>query len=130
MNTKKENKKENTVFSVKNILEKTTKNLKTSAGKNESIYKKHIYADLPKEKHKNLRTKLRKISENFAKTILAENDKTKLQSLIKDFTEYYAEIYLINDYSVSSICSNNTEEETKKLYQKMFDKIASNNKNK
>lgn len=131
MDTKKENKKESTtVFSVKNILDKTTKNLKTSAGRNESIYKKHIYTDIPKEKHKNLRTKLRKISENFAKTILAENDKTKLQSLIKDFTEYYTEIYLINDYSVNSICSNNTEKEIKELYKKMFDKIASNNNKK
>lgn len=124
----KENKKETVIFSVKNLLEKTTKNLKTNSGRNESIYKKEIYTDIPKEKQKNLRTKLRKISENFAKTILNETDKTKLQSLIKDFKEYYSEIYLINDYSVNSICSNNTDTETKELYQKMFDKIANINK--
>jgi len=127
MNTK-ENKKETAIFSVKNILEKTTKNLKTSAGRKESIYKPQIYNDIPKEKHKNLRTKLRKITENFAKTIVSENDREKLKSLIKDFTEYYKEIYLINDFSVNSICSNNTETETKELYKKMFDKIANINK--
>lgn len=124
----KENKKENatSVFSVKSILEKTTKNLKTNLGRNESIYKKEIYTDIPKEKQKNLRTKLRKITENFARTIVAEKDTEKLKSIIKDFTEYYSEIYLINDYSVNSICSNNTDAETKKLYQEMFDKITNN----
>lgn len=126
MNTK-DNKKENAaVFSVKSILEKTTKQLKTSAGRNESIYKKEVYNDIPKEKHKNLRTKLRKITENFAKTIVAEKDKNKLQSLIKDFTEYYISIYLVNDFTVNSICSNNTETETKELYLRMFDKINAN----
>ena len=124
METKKENKKENVIFSVKSIIEKTTKNLKTNAGRNESIYKKEIYTDIPKEKHKNLRTKLRKITENFARTIIAEKDKEKLKSVIKDFTKYYTEIYLVNDFSVNSICSNNTDAETKELYRKMFDKIA------
>lgn len=127
MITSKENKKETAIFSVKNIIEKTTKNLKTSAGKSESIYRKEIYTDIPKEKHKNLRTKLRKITENFAQTIIAEKDKEKLKSIIKDFIEYYKEIYLINDFSVNSICSNNTETETKELYKKMFE-IVTNNK--
>lgn len=126
METKKENKKENVVFSVKTILEKTTKNLKTNSGRSESIYKPHIYTDIPKEKHKNLRTKLRKITENFAKTIISEKDKEKLKSVINDFIEYYKEVYLLNDFSVNSICSNNIDAETKELYQKMFDKIANN----
>lgn len=122
----KETKKENFVNT---LLNDVTKNLKTNAGKNESIYKKEIYENLDKSKHKNLRTKLRKISENFAKSILSETNKDKLQSLIKDFCKYYKEIYLINDYSVNSICSNNTDEQTKENYKKMFEKIQQETQN-
>ena len=75
---------------------------------------------------KNFREKLRKTAENFAKTIIAEEDKNKLKSLIKDFNEFYTTFYLINDYSLNSFCSNNTNKETKELYQKMFEKIATN----
>lgn len=115
--------KEKVTFSVKKVLEDTTKNLKSSSGRNESIYKKEIYNDIPKDKHKNLRTKLRKISENFAKSILAETNTTKLEQLKKDFCEYYKAIYMLNDFSVNSICSNNTDEQTKENYKKMFEKL-------
>ena len=70
-----------------------------------------------------MRTKLRKICENFAKTILSENNPTKLEQLKKDFCEYYKAIYLLNDFSVNSVCSQNTDEQTKELYRKMFEKI-------
>lgn len=126
METKENKKNEKVIFSVKNLIEKTTKNLKSNSGKNESIYKKQIYVDVPKEKQKNLRTKLRKITENFAKSIIAEKDANKLKDLIRDFSTYYSEIYLVNDYSVNSICSNNTDAETKELYKKMFEKIEKN----
>ena len=115
---------EKVVFSVKNLLEKTTKDLKTNAGRSESIYKKEIFEGV--DNKKNLRSKLRKTTENFAKTILAETNKTKLQSLIANFVEYYNGIYLINDFSVNSICSNNTDEQTKELYSKMFAIIQAN----
>lgn len=128
MNNTKENKKENVVFSVKTILEKTTKNLKTSAGIEEHIYKKEIYTGIPEKQHRNLRTKLRKTTKSFAETIVAEKDNNKLKSLIKDFTEYYKEIYLLNDFSVNSICSRNSQPEVKELYQKMFDIINNANK--
>lgn len=126
------NKKETTkaIFSVKKLIESTTQQLKSSAGRNESIYKKEIYTDVPKDKHKNLRTKLRKISENFAKSIISEKDKNKLNSLIENFKEYYKGIYLLNDFSVNSICSNNTDNETKKLYEQMFEIIKKQNNKK
>lgn len=127
MSAKKQtNTNEKAKFSVKDILEKTTKNLKTNLGRSESIYKKDIFEDV--ENKKNLRAKLRKIAENFAKTILAEENEDKLKSLIKDFNEFYTNIYLVNDYSVNSICSNNTDEQTKENYKKMFEKITTNNK--
>ena len=68
--------------------------------------------------------------ENFAKSIIKEKNKDSLNSLIKDFQEFYTSFYLLNDYTVSSICSNNTDENTKELYKKMFEKIATNNNNK
>ena len=119
-------KNEKVVFSVKNILEKTTKNLKTNSGRNESIYKKEVFDGV--ENKKNLRAKLRKIAENFAKTIINENNESKLKSLVEDFNEFYKAFYLVNDYSVNSICSNNTDEQTKENYKKMFEKITANNK--
>lgn len=115
------------VFSVKTILEKTTKNLKSSAGRNESIYKKEVFEGC--ENKKNLRAKLRKALENFAKTIIQEEkNETKLKSLIKDFNEFYQAFYLINDYSLNSLCSNNTDEQTKENYKKMLEIITNNNK--
>lgn len=115
---------EKVIFSVKDILEKTTKNLKTNSGRSESIYKKEVFENV--ENKKNLRAKLRKIAENFAKTILAEDNENKLKSLIEDFNEFYVSFYVLNDYSVNSICSNNTEEQTKENYKKMFEKITAN----
>ena len=122
----KENKTNNekATFSVKNILEKVTSNLKTNAGRSESIYRKEVFENV--ENKKNLRAKLRKIAENFAKTINSEKDKNKLNVLIKDFEEFYRAFYIINDYSLNSICSNNTDEQTKESYKKMFEKITAN----
>lgn len=123
MSAKKSN--ENKV-NVTEILSKVTANLKTNLGRNESIYKKEIFDNI--ENKKNFRAKLRKIAENFAKTIIAENNENELKSLIKDFKEFYSSFYLVNDYSVSSICSNNTDTQTKENYKKMFEKITANNK--
>ncbi len=109
---------------VNEILSKVTANLKTNLGRNESIYKKEIFENI--ENKKNFRSKLRKIAENFAKTINNEKNKENLKSLIKDFEEFYKSFYILNDYSVNSICSNNTDEQTKENYKKMFEKITTN----
>lgn len=122
MSAKKVN--ESKKVNVNEILSKVTTNLKTSAGRNESIYKKEVFEGV--ENKKNLRSKLRKIAENFAKTIIAEDNESKLQSLIENFEEFYFSFYLINDYSLNSICSNNTDEQTKENYKKMFEKITAN----
>lgn len=116
-----ENKK---IINVNEILKSVTTNLKSNAGRNESIYKKEVFTGV--ENKKNLRAKLRKIAENFAKTIIAEKNEDKLKSLIKDFNEFYSSFYVVNDYSLNSICSNNTEEQTKENYKKMFEKITAN----
>lgn len=115
---------ENKKVNVNEILSKVTTNLKTNAGRNENIYKKEIFENV--ENKKNFRAKLRKIAENFAKTIVNEDNESKLKSLIKDFEEFYISFYLTNDYSVNSICSNNTDEQTKENYKKMFEKITAN----
>lgn len=123
MSAKNETKK---IINVNEILKSVTANLKSSAGRNESIYKKEIFEGV--ENKKNLRAKLRKIAENFAKTIIAEKNEDKLKSLIENFNEFYQSFYLVNDYSLNSICSNNTEDETKENYKKMFEKIIANKK--
>lgn len=123
MSANNENKK---VINVNEILKSVTANLKSNAGRNESIYKKEIFEGI--ENKKNLRSKLRKIAENFAKTINNEKNKENLKSLIKNFEEFYKSFYILNDYSVNSICSNNTDEQTKENYKKMFEKITANNK--
>lgn len=115
---------ENKKVNVNELLAKVTTNLKTNAGRNESIYKKEIFEGI--ENKKNFRSKLRKIAENFAKTINSENDESKLKSLIEDFNEFYKSFYLLNDYSLNSICSNNTDQQTKENYKKMFEKITAN----
>lgn len=102
--------------------------LKTSSGmKKENIYKKDIFADCITDiDKKTTRRKLRNILDNFVKTILTCTDKTKLQKYCIEFDKYYKSVYNINDYSLASICSNNTEE-TKKANLQKFLNIVSNN---
>lgn len=102
--------------------------LKTSSGmKKENIYKKDIFADCITDiDKKTTRRKLRNILDNFVKTILICTDKTKLQKYCFEFDKYYKSVYNINDYSLASICSNNTNEIKKANLQK-FLTIVSNN---
>lgn len=97
--------------------------LKSSkGGTKESIYKDDIFADT--ENKKGLRTKLRKLVLNYCSSIIAITDDKKAKALANDFSKFYARVYKVNDFSLSSICSANTEENKKEILKKGIEKFS------
>lgn len=97
--------------------------LKSSkGGTKESIYKNEIFVDV--ENKKGLRTKLRKLVYNYCASILEIKDDKKAKALAKDFSNFYASVYKVNDFSLASICSANTEETKKDVLKKGIEKFA------
>ena len=104
----------NSFFS--NDLLKTNK-----GGAKESIYKNEIFDGV--DNKKSLRTKLRKLMFNYCNSILSITDSEKAKNLAKDFSNFYASVYRVNDFSLSSICSANTEESKKEILTKGIEKF-------
>lgn len=101
----------------------STELLKSSkGGTKESIYKNEIFANV--ENKKSLRTKLRKLVYNYCSSIVAINDDKKAKTLAKDFANFYASVYKVNDFSLASICSANTEESKKDVLKQGIEKFA------
>ena len=97
--------------------------LKSSKGGiKESIYKNEIFADV--ENKKSLRTKLRKLVYNYCSSIVAITDDKKAKALAKDFMSFYSSVYKVNDFSLASICSANTEDTKKDVLKKGIEKFA------
>ena len=107
-------------FSFSELLNKVTTNLPSCKGsKKESIYKNSIFADCKdKDEKKQRRKKIRNLAENFCKAILQSPENEQLK---KDFIEFYKQCYIVNDYSVNSICSKNTDSLQIDNYKKMFE---------
>lgn len=106
----------NSFFS--NDLLKTNK-----GGAKESIYKKDIFEGV--ENKKSLRTKLRKLMINYCSSIINITDSEKAKNLAKDFSNFYASVYKVNDFSLSSVSSANTEESKKEILTKGLSKFQS-----
>lgn len=106
----------NSFFS--NDLLKTNK-----GGAKENIYKKDIFDGV--DNKKSLRTKLRKLMFNYCSSILNITDSEKAKNLAKDFSNFYASVYRVNDFSLSSICSANMEESKKEILSKGISKFQS-----
>ena len=106
----------NSFFS--NDLLKTNK-----GGAKESIYKKDIFDGV--DNKKSLRTKLRKLMFNYCSSILNITDSEKAKNLAKDFSNFYASVYRVNDFSLSSVSSANTEESKKEILSKGLSKFQS-----
>lgn len=104
----------NSFFS--NDLLKTNK-----GGAKESIYKKDIFDSV--ENKKSLRTKLRKLMFNYCNSIINITDSEKAKNLAKDFSNFYASVYKVNDFSLSSVSSANTEESKKEILTKGLEKF-------
>ena len=101
----------------------STELLKSARGGNkESIYKNEIFADV--ENKKSLRLKLRKLVYNYCVSIVAITDDKKAKALAKDFANFYTSVYKVNDFSLSSICSANTEETKKDVLKQGIEKFA------
>ena len=108
-------------FDLKSFM--STELLKSAKGGNkESIYKNEIFADA--ENKKSLRTKLRKLVYNYCASIVAITDDKKAKALAKDFQNFYTSVYKVNDFSLSSICSANTEESKKETLKQGIEKFA------
>lgn len=106
----------NSFFS--NDLLKTNK-----GGSKENIYKKDIFDGV--DNKKSLRTKLRKLMFNYCNSILNITDNEKAKNLAKDFSNFYASVYRVNDFSLSSVSSANTEESKKEILSKGLSKFQS-----
>ena len=103
---------------INEILDKSKKNtsglLNTNLGtKKESIYKESIFEGLSDKQKKSARKKIRNYVHAIFESIITKSTEKKnkeLSDLINSFVEFYTETYRINDYSFSSVASENTKE--------------------
>lgn len=96
---------------LKSIKEKNAGLFKTSLGTKTEIYKKELFEGANEKQIKSLRKKFRNVTFNFLSTIANNADK----KLIEGFIDFYKQVYVINDFSFSSIASENTKEEKKAI---------------
>lgn len=132
--TKKESakveKKEIEKLSFSKLLETLdTTGLHTNSGlKKENLYNSSIYADCLTDKDKkSVRRKIRNLLDNFIGSIIrSEKNKTICENHCKQFKVFYEKVYRINDFSVESLVSNNTDELKKENLKKMLEIVKKN----
>lgn len=81
--------------------------------KKESIYKETLFSGMSDKEKKSTRKKIRNfVSAIFESIINADKAKntTSVAKLAKSFADFYVETYRINDYSFSSVASENTKD--------------------
>lgn len=96
---------------LKSVKEKNAGLFKTALGIKTEIYKKELFLGANEKQIKSLRKKFRGVTFNFLSTIATNADK----KLIDGFIDFYKQVYVINDFSFSSIASENTKEEKKEI---------------
>lgn len=96
---------------LKSVKEKNAGFFKTSLGTKTEIYKKELFKGANEKQVKSLRKKFRNVTFNFLSTIANNADK----KLIDGFIDFYKQVYVLNDFSFSSIASENTKEEKKAI---------------
>lgn len=96
---------------LKSVKEKNAGLFKTSLGTKTEIYKKELFKGANEKQIKSLRKKFRNVTFNFLSTIANNADK----KLIDGFIDFYKQVYVTNDFSFSSIASENTKEEKKEI---------------
>ena len=100
----------------KKIQIKTKIEEKKSSSK-DLIYKFQLDNNLTDKQKKSFRTKLRNKRINLEKDILkyySENNNAELKKEISNFIAFYKENYILNDFSLYSLISNNTDTEKMK----------------
>ena len=126
--SKKESKKEveTTSLNLDSVLKSLDKSLfVTISGMNkENVYKLDVFKDCITDRDKKtIRRKLRNILENFISSFLKYSelkDTNKIKALKKEFDSYYKQVYRLNDYSLNSLISNNTDIKKKEQTEKML----------
>lgn len=109
---------ETTKKTTNNALQSLQKDLGNLLLSNKGVKKEKIYRPQLFDGVKNikaLRTKYRNAFENICKSILAANKENK-KKIATSFAKYYKEVYLLNDYSLSSVSSANLAADKKKLF--------------
>ena len=123
-------KKEIEKLSFSKLLETLdTTGLHTNSGlKKENLYNSSIYADcLTDRDKKSVRRKIRNLLDNFIGSIIrSEKNKTICENHCKQFKLFYEQVYRINDFSVESLVSNNTDELKKENLKKMLEIVKKN----
>lgn len=102
-----------------NLNKSTEGLLKTSFGvKKSDIYKEEIFSELSDKEKKVARKKFRNIILSLSESLTQEKDKTRLEKLKKAFLDFYKQVYKVNDFSLSSVCSENMKETNKEILRK------------
>lgn len=103
-----------------NLNKSTEGLLKTSFGvvKKSDIYKEEIFSELSDKEKKVARKKFRNTILSLSESLIQEKDKTRLEKLKKAFLDFYKQVYKINDFSLSSVCSENMKETNKEILKK------------
>lgn len=87
-------------------------NVNVEINSTREIYKKSLFAGLNENDLKKARRKIRKIAFAFANDVVL----SKTEKSINQFIEFYQQIYTVNDYSLASVCSENTRNEKRETY--------------
>lgn len=114
---------------IKDLLSKSKLKVEKESNERFQMYKFERLGLSDKEE-KRERTKVRKQRNKFIDNILyfLSVDKTKeLKAEIKSFKEFYLKTYTLNDYSIKSIASDNSDKETLEKVKFMFAIIAKTN---
>ena len=96
---------------LKSVKEKNQELFKTALRTKTEIYKKELFLGANEKQIKSLRKKFRNVTFNFLSTIATNADK----KLIDGFIDFYKQVYVLNDFSFSSIANENTKEEKKEI---------------
>lgn len=92
-------------------------------GKKESLYKKDILEQMSGKSMKNKRDKIRKMLLTFCSSVSSANEKNAKRIFV-EFQKFYNEIFVINDYSFSSVCSSQRKDSEKETIAKGMDIFA------
>lgn len=92
-------------------------------GKKESLYKKDILEQMQGKSMKNKRDKIRKMLLTFCSSVSSANEKNAKRIFV-EFQKFYSEIFVVNDYSFSSVCSSQRKDSEKETITKGMDIFA------
>lgn len=107
------------------LVNELSKNLKQ---KKETSKDKMYKIEVDKKQRQILRKKRNKFVDNVL-FFQSQKMTNELKNEINLFNEFYKETYLLNDYSLNSICQNNSDNETK-IKTKLFLQIVKKHKSK